>query len=49
MRAILQRFDTKVFAFPDRIEVRGMIPTEIIRLPAEATREKRGQEFNSVY
>ena len=49
MRAILQKFDTKVYAFPDRIEVRGMIPTEMIRLPAEATRGKRGQEFNSAY
>lgn len=47
MRDILQKFDVKVVASFDKIEVRGYIPTQIIGLPAKATGRKRGQDFNS--
>ena len=30
IRAILQKFGTKVYVFKDKIEVRGLLPTEII-------------------
>ena len=30
MRAILQKFGTKVYVFRDRIELRSLIPTQVI-------------------
>ncbi len=41
IRAILQKFGTKVYAFRDRIEVRGLIPTEITILSPETKRSDR--------
>ena len=29
MRAILQLFDIKVLVYPDRVEIKGAIPTQI--------------------
>jgi len=31
MRAILQFFNIKVFVFPDRVEIRGTIPPQVLR------------------
>jgi hypothetical protein len=31
LRAVLQAFDTKVYAFPDRVEIHGMLPTQEIQ------------------
>ncbi len=31
IRVILQAFDTKVYAFPDRVEIHGMLPTQEIQ------------------
>ena len=33
MRAILQFFNIKVFVYPDRVEIRGTIPTQILTEP----------------
>ena len=30
IRAILQFFDIKVFVYPDRVEIRGAIPTQVL-------------------
>jgi len=30
MRAILQLFDIKVLVFPERIEIKGAIPTQVL-------------------
>jgi len=46
-RAILRSFDAKVLAFPDRLEIQGMIPTETML--TTSTGRTRGQEFNSAY
>ena len=42
MRDLLHKFDTTVFAFPETIEVTGLIPMKHIRVPVEATNRKRG-------
>jgi site-specific DNA recombinase len=34
LRAILQLFNVKVFVFPERIEIRGTIPTQFLDMPA---------------
>lgn len=47
MRAILQKFDTKVWAFPDRIEIRGFIPTQVIGVSAEIVRPLGGRDIYS--
>ncbi len=31
IRTVLQAFDTKVYAFPDRVEIHGMLPTQVIQ------------------
>ena len=31
IRAVLQAFGTKVYAFPDRVEIHGMLPTQVIQ------------------
>jgi hypothetical protein len=46
MRSILQQFNTKLFAYPDRVEIHGAIPTQVLRVP-EGLRGKWGQEFKS--
>ena len=49
MRAILQKFDTKVWAYPDRIEIRGFIPTQVIATPAKVVQSKREPITQSAY
>jgi hypothetical protein len=49
MRAILQKFDVVPYAFPDRVEIRGMIPTEIIKLPVDGRRANGGRKISSAY
>jgi len=41
VRAVLQKFGTRVYVFRDRIEVRGLIPTQIISASSGAKRSKR--------
>ena len=41
IRSLLQNFGIKVCVFKDRIEVRGLIPTEIISLSSETKRSDR--------
>ena len=31
IRAVLQAFDTKVYAFPDRVEIHGILPRKVIK------------------
>jgi len=33
LRGILQLFQVKVFIFPDRVEIKGAIPTQLIEFP----------------
>jgi hypothetical protein len=41
IRSLLQNFGIKVYVFKDRIEVRGLMPTEIISLSSETKRSDR--------
>ena len=41
IRAILHKFGTKVYVFRDRIEVRGLIPMEIITVSLGDKRSDR--------
>ena len=41
IRSLLQNFGIKVYVFKDRIEVQGLIPTEIISLSSETKRSDR--------
>lgn len=47
MRTILQKFNIRALAYPDRVEVEGMIPTEVIKLSEGDGRSRWGREFNS--
>jgi site-specific DNA recombinase len=49
MRAILQKFDTKVLAFADRIEVRGFIPTQVIAMSSKRQQLKGESNTYSDY
>jgi len=35
LRGVLQLFQVKVFIFPDRIEIKGAIPTQLIEFPKD--------------
>jgi len=48
MRSILQKFNVKVVAFPDRIEIRGFIPTQVISTPAETLQSNGVRDIYSV-
>jgi hypothetical protein len=48
MRSILQKFDANVFAFPDRIEIRGFIPTQVIGMPAKKVQSNGERDIYSV-
>lgn len=49
MRNLLSWFDIKVFVYDNRVEVGGLIPTQILRVPSEASGRKWGRGFNSPY
>ena len=48
MRSLLQNVNIKVYVYEDRIEVRGMIPTETISLSTKTIRESRELVIPSV-
>jgi len=35
IRAIIQLFNVKVFVYPERVEIRGTIPTQILKLSTD--------------
>ena len=36
LRAILQLFNVKVYIFPDRVEIQGTVPMQMLDIPAQA-------------
>lgn len=49
MRAILQEFDTKIYVFPDKVEIRGFIPTQVIDVPEGPIWSHRERDIHSAY
>jgi len=44
--ALLQG-SSKAYAYHNKVEVQGMIPTEVIKFPEAKSRSRWGREFNS--
>ena len=47
IRDFLESFDIKVYVFRDRVEIRGLIPTELVEIPHGTVRAKREAVISS--